>query len=657
MSEFKLRLIVMALLLTLIVSGVTYHTSAYGIYEASSIKPVRSVVWDPLPSKPLTATLGSTMSIEVVADSSASDWSVQLSSKYGDFSLELVDAVYSEETGRWTLTLKLPSNIPTGLYSLKLSFTSEEEGAVEYTQPRCVNVTVSYPKELLIAHLSDIHLPYGADVLARAVYELNLLRPSLVVITGDLVDVDTISSAWKYAWSILIDGPLEVPAYILPGNHDHSGDDAANYMEFCGPLYWYVQIGDFHLIALDTALDGYVDMDQLAWAESILGEIGDGTKILMFHHPLFSRGSYTLTGSWEEVEQFSEYLYYSWNEHIENAKELLRLVEQYNISLIMSGHIHTEHYVVYNDKHYFEVNLPAGGGLREGDYWSYRLVRIDENGNVQVICLRGKYPYMHPSSYPIGHLTYYYTPSNDGSASAVSIVIINDLNADIEPFIEFAVKADRPADEYSFYPESPEHYEVIEFNGVYYFRFRVKVPAKTSYYLTLAATSDNNPPTLDFEYQLIDNTTLSISTLVSDYEWGVKSAVLMYSINGATDWIEVPMEPTIEVNKDGIKAIYSQLTYNQLIDLPENAFNVSIRIVAEDFAGNQNEVEQVVVIREAPPSSSEQPVQQTPEQPPEQTEQPEQPVTGLPMNQVLAVSIIIVIIIVATVLLKIKKSQ
>jgi len=332
-------------------------------------------------------------------------------------------------------------------------------------QPICINVTDTFPKRWLIGHITDIHLPYGADVLARAIYELNLIHPSLIILTGDLVDVDTISSAWLYAWKILLNGPSKVPIYVIPGNHDHAGDDAKNYVKYCGPLHWYTRIGSFHIIALDSASDGYVSDDQLVWAENILANITDGAKILLFHHPLFSSGPTEISGSWENIEKLKSYIYSSWLEHLDNAKEILRLIEKYNITLILSGHIHREQYNVYNGIHIFETNLPAGGSLRQGDYRSFRLIQIDENYNVKVFSLKNKNPEDRPSSYPLGYLTYYYTPANDDSTRSVSIKVFNGINAELNPLIEFVVNGSIPFENYRFIPQPPSNYSVMNFDG------------------------------------------------------------------------------------------------------------------------------------------------------------------------------------------------
>ena len=81
---------------------------------------------------------------------------------------------------------------------------------------------------MLIAQISDLHITtedasaWSVDTsatLRRAVEVLNSMepRPDCVLATGDLVDNGT-DAEYKILFTIL--EALELPLYILPGNHD-----------------------------------------------------------------------------------------------------------------------------------------------------------------------------------------------------------------------------------------------------------------------------------------------------------------------------------------------------------------------------------------------------------------------------------------------------
>ncbi|MEM2137389.1 MAG: metallophosphoesterase, partial [Candidatus Methanomethylicia archaeon] len=238
----------------------------------------------PLPSLPALCTLNGLFKVVIKAPASAANWRFSIFSDLANYNITYSNSFYNSTSGLWTFYLNVPPNTVLGLYSLKISYSSDGVTYV-YTQSKSVYVFKDYPKYLLIAHLSDLHLPYGADVIARAIYELNLIRPDIIIITGDFVDIGTIASAWRYAWSIIFNGSSKIPILVLPGNHDHSGDDAANYQKYCGPIYWNLSFGKFNFIAMDTRESGYVDDLQLKWAEEVLKTINiNDVTILLIHH-------------------------------------------------------------------------------------------------------------------------------------------------------------------------------------------------------------------------------------------------------------------------------------------------------------------------------------------------------------------------------------
>ena len=94
-------------------------------------------------------------------------------------------------------------------------------------------------------------------------------RPDVVLATGDLTDHGT---AEEYALLREILGALEVPLFLVPGNHDDVGVLRTSYgtPEYARDSFDYV-VDDFpvRLIALDSTVvgrhDGEIDGAQLAW--------------------------------------------------------------------------------------------------------------------------------------------------------------------------------------------------------------------------------------------------------------------------------------------------------------------------------------------------------------------------------------------------------
>lgn len=549
----------------------------------------------PLPSLPALCILNGFFKVVVKAPSSATNWIFTIySNNYGlKYDISYFTSSYNSNSGLWNFYLKVPSNVVPGLYSLKLSYTSDGVN-YSYKQPNSIYVFEDYPKHILIAHVSDTHLPYGADVIARAIYELNLIKPSILIVTGDFVDIGVIASAWDYAWSIVFNGSSKIPILVLPGNHDHSGDDAANYQKYCGPLYYNLSFGKFHFIAMDTREIGYVSIDQLKWAESVLKNISiDDVKIFLIHHPIFGTG-FSITGSWQNINALGNYLYYSWASNTPIAAEFLRLIEQYDVRLVLAGHIHREQFNIYNGKHIFETISPAGGSLPIGVYWSFRLINVSDSGIVNILTIGGKAPQDSPSAYPIGMLSYYYTPKNDGSTKASSIKIYNNLEASINPLIEFIVNGSIPFNKYNFYPYSPSNYIVFDLGGKYLVQFRVNIPAKTNYYITLTSINDTIPPKIYTNIVKSDGG-LMFYINATDDSVGVKRIGLKYqftfSDGSKSVWYDVnDIPPKIIADKTSILYSYNLLRYEYKLSIPSNVLNVTYSIIAEDFIGNINYV-------------------------------------------------------------------
>ncbi|MCR6692764.1 MAG: metallophosphoesterase [archaeon YNP-LCB-003-016] len=545
----------------------------------------------PLPSWPALCVLNGSFKVVIRAPSSATKWlfSITHNTVNVKYDIESFNGFYNSSSGLWTFYLQVPSNALEGLYSLRVSYVADGASYV-YTQPKCVYVFKTYPGYLLIAHVSDTHLPYGADVIARAIYELNLIRPTIIVHTGDLVDIGVIASAWNYAWSIIFNGSSKIPILVIPGNHDHSGDDAANYQRYCGPLYYNLSFGNFHFIAMDTRELGYVDIDQLRFAENVLKKIGiNDVKIMLIHHPIFGSG-FMVSGSWQNINALRSYLYYTWDSNLNVASEFLRLVEQYNVNLVLAGHIHREQFNIYNGKYVFETNAPAGGSLPSGVYWSYRLVNVSGDGKINVLSVGGKEPQNSPSSYPIGSLIYYYAPRNDGSTKSSSIKIYNNLDATINPLVEFIVDGSIPVSSYRFYPITPKDYSVTSVGGVHIVSFRVSIPAKTVYSITFTAINETVKPIISVDVVKSDGG-LVFNVNATDSGVGVKRVGLNYqftfSDGSKSSWYNVnDIPPKIVANRDQIIYSYSSLLYTYTLSLPSNVQSVSYSLIAEDFLGN-----------------------------------------------------------------------
>jgi len=194
---------------------------------------------------------------------------------------------------------------------------------------------------VLVAQITDLHVaPDGSfmrefvdsnALLARAVTYLNTMtpRPDVVLATGDLTDHGT---AEEYGLLREILGALEVPLFLVPGNHDEVDELRA----VCGSWgsvrddEFDSVVDDFpvRLLALDSTVvgrhDGEIDSEQLAWLDATLTDAPDRPTLIYLHHPPFE------TGIW-------------WMDCIglTGARELEAVVRRHpQVRLVVAGHVH-----------------------------------------------------------------------------------------------------------------------------------------------------------------------------------------------------------------------------------------------------------------------------------------------------------------------------
>ena len=117
-----------------------------------------------------------------------------------------------------------------------------------------------------------------------------------IIVSGDISDDGTAESYQRFK-SIL--SSLELPIFLVPGNHDvrsifRSEFLSAGYLPKAGKLNWHKKVGEIHIIGLDTLIEGQgggeLDGDTLKFLESTLEKLGNAPTLLMLHHPPFKSG-------------------------------------------------------------------------------------------------------------------------------------------------------------------------------------------------------------------------------------------------------------------------------------------------------------------------------------------------------------------------------
>jgi len=163
---------------------------------------------------------------------------------------------------------------------------------------------------MILCQISDLHIKaHGkksyrvvdtAQSLRRCIAQVNALpqRPDAVVLSGDLVDFGL---ADEYAMLRSLLAPLQMPYYLLPGNHDERTALRAAFPEHIylqqglsrpgARIEYVIEEHAVRIIALDTVIPqsskGELAPHSLLWLEQVLAEQPQRPTVIVMHHPPF----------------------------------------------------------------------------------------------------------------------------------------------------------------------------------------------------------------------------------------------------------------------------------------------------------------------------------------------------------------------------------
>ena len=606
MNKKRLSLIVLLALAVSTLGAIPFAQS----YTPQKIAEYMS---SPLPTAPEPVLIGGDFPVIVkdlstdLAGGAASAWSGEISSIYGVYTVPLVNGTFDGE--KWLLYFNVPDDVHVGIYNLTLA-----QGSMTVHQSNSVWVLENYPDTITFSHITDIHEPIGELVYPKFIMQSNFMNPDFVIATGDIVQTESNARAWAYTQ--FADIQFEVPIYMLPGNHDYSGYGGKGYAMYGGKLNYTLVLGDFVVIAADSGENGYFNPEQVIWIEQQLQKYPDKVKILGFHHAILSSefeedmGSTTggyIEVDWDDLDSLADTMYFTWlgddGLPLDVTKEVFRLVHEYDVRIILNGHVHRDMIYVVDNQHYFVTTCTTGGGLPETQRFGSRLIAVEGDGTVTLD------PYAEadidnpPNNLPTGYVSYTYSSANDFTGTAVSAKVQNDLEMPIDDGrLIFKVSDSKPLGDYVFIGEQPTRVETTTTSEGYVFDAYFDVPAQTGFEVTLKTEDDTTEPSLGVElaapYQMENPTTVTLST--SDYGWGLKTIDVSYSLDDGFTWtqVETNIAPILtgELYKDNFGE------YDVTFDVPALFEGESIIVKAEatDYAGNTASFQSSDLTVEAP---------------------------------------------------------
>lgn len=168
--------------------------------------------------------------------------------------------------------------------------------------------SVSHRSSTVIVQMTDPHIVANARLCLNTIDTSSFLReaidtvksltvrPDAVLITGDLVN-DGRPNQYEHLRVLL--AALDVPLYLMPGNHDVRAALRAEFPEHRelgrGPTCDFaINIGALRLVGLDTVVEGEaggnLSASQLQWLDDQLAKHNKRPTLIAMHHPPFVTG-------------------------------------------------------------------------------------------------------------------------------------------------------------------------------------------------------------------------------------------------------------------------------------------------------------------------------------------------------------------------------
>lgn len=143
--------------------------------------------------------------------------------------------------------------------------------------------------EFVIIQLSDVHIgrTITTSFVRSIVKSVNAQQPDLVVLTGDIIDLNV----EKIKTSLAPLGDIQAPCYFILGNHEyfHNPDDAIKHMQSLGIhvlVNEHVQIGEhFNLIGLSDIIGERLGIYPMDIPKAYAGINPQLPSIVLAHQP------------------------------------------------------------------------------------------------------------------------------------------------------------------------------------------------------------------------------------------------------------------------------------------------------------------------------------------------------------------------------------
>lgn len=338
----------------------------------------------------------------------------------------------------YLVTVTVPRDLPHDLYDVTVEARAEDVTLAD-TQPHSLEAIDAYKDDFTFIQLTDVHVwgpeidypgctyhersarPNGTDpkrkgaiYYQKAIEQINITRPDFCILSGDCLFGqryfvqdngppwgDTTEYQYEMSWFYQETLRLDVPVYIVMGNHDsyNEGPGGAhedwydNWRKLYGPLYHSFDYGDYHFVASNSqdwsapqrqlidweglllqprkykgelrgggdraaegitaerleALDDSKYTRQLAWIrDDLLAHQGSRMRVMVIHHDPYKKdGSGEMWGEASGKSLMSK-LKFDLTKLLgmgdgQGRLAMIKLMQDYRVALEISGHDHSDY--------------------------------------------------------------------------------------------------------------------------------------------------------------------------------------------------------------------------------------------------------------------------------------------------------------------------
>ena len=521
-----------------------------------------------------------------------------------------------------------PIGIVNGVYDIVIKADRD------YVIPRSLWVLSFIPSKLRVAVFSDLHIETGSPTPREgdinrfsASVIAHWVDPGLVIFAGDITDTASESEsriAQTYRYTYL----YKYPVLSVPGNHDWPGDTYTNYL---GPIRWVRIIGEKLLvIGIYTVpyagFEGVIAPEEISFLEEALVNYSHiPVKILVFHYPMFYYQG-ELTTRYDDEELLKPYapgvvtpVSSYWSPNMTAFRYVLRLIEDYNVTAVISGHIHRDLFTKYTSTRtgtttYFMTFTSTAHGVPL--YNGIGVFDVDlETGEITFPLQPPNFtgftnvtPPSATNSLPLGVLPgTYITPIRVfHSANGYTAIFenmhpwYNNLSARLLWAFPWPINSQVVLSTNTTGNATLHLVDKLSIGNRLFTLIDIKLPYSSTAKISLYTISDVSPPLIELYRSTPEtprlNSTLTMYFNIRDFEWGVNTDYVIVEFNGTRVSVQV------------IRPISCIDWYNNVslkVDLYLRGANTTVtllRVVVADLSGKVSEKQYRIVF--TPPGTT-----------------------------------------------------